>query len=154
MVDFKLWGGLFICIQIIFYFSCLILTVFPFFQLLKSNYHYFLYTFKDVQSENPMFTVEICKYWNEVHWYACEWYIDCTKSKILYSKLDHLEHTFVEATIPPKKSPYRERMEKNTQVYELSKDNAIISVEPSSKKCNVFQRVTSSHIDHIFPTDL
>lgn len=45
------------------------------------------YTSKHIISENSMSIPVKCKYWDEVHNYECEWYLDCLKSKTLHSKL-------------------------------------------------------------------
>lgn len=39
----------------------------------------------------------------------------------------------------------------NTKVCELSKDNDIISGEPSCKKCKVLQPITPLHTNHVLP---
>ena len=58
----------------------------------------FFESLKDVQSDNSMFTPEICKDWNEAHWYECGWYLDCPMNKIPLSELElrnRLEPIFV-----------------------------------------------------------
>ena len=48
----------------------------------------FFYGFKDVELENSMYTSKICEDRDEVHWYDCEWYLNCPKTKIPHSELE------------------------------------------------------------------
>ena len=48
----------------------------------------FFESYKDVQSENLMFTFEICKDWDEVHQYEHILYLDCPMSKTPHFELE------------------------------------------------------------------
>ena len=120
----------------------------------------FFDSFKDVQSENSMFTHEICKHWDEVHWYECGWYLDCPKSKTPHSELElrnRLEPTFVSPTVEeelPYTEPTKGKRKKIAQVSGQFKDNVIEIGEPFSKKRKVLQPATPSDTNHIFPSVL
>lgn len=65
---------------------------------------------KDVQLENTIFIIEICKHWDEVHWYEKGWYLVCPKKKTIYSKIkscNYLQFTFIPSTMKENLS-YRE----------------------------------------------
>ena len=115
---------------------------------------------KDIQSENLMFTPEICKDWNEVHCYECGWYLDCPKNKTLHSKLElhnRLEPKFVPPTVDedfPRSAPIKGKRKITTQVPEQSKDNDILTDEPSGKKLKVSKPSTSSSTNSVFSTIL
>ena len=67
-----------------------------------------------------MFTLEICKDWNKVHWYECGWYLDCPKSKIPHSEFklrNRLEPAFVPPTVEEdfrRSAPIKSKMKSNT----------------------------------------
>ena len=107
-----------------------------------------------------MFTPEICKDWNEVHWYECGWYLDCPKSKTPHSELElrnHLEPAFVPPTVEedfPRSAPIKGKRKNSVQVPEKSKDNDPMNDEPSSKKLKVSKPSTSSSTNPGFSTIL
>ena len=120
----------------------------------------FFDTFKDVQSENSIFSPEIRKQWDEVHWYECGWYSDCPPNKTPHSELelrDRLEPTFVFSILDqnlPYTKPTRGKRKKITQVCTHSKENDIMSGEPFTKKRRVLQPATSSYTNHVIPSML
>jgi hypothetical protein len=120
----------------------------------------FFDSFKDIQSENSMFTPEMCKDWNEVHWYECGWYLDCPKSKTPHSELElrnRLEPSFVPPTVEedfPRSAPIKGKRKSTTQVPEQSKDNGILNDEPSGKKLKVSKPSTSSSTNPALSTIL
>ena len=89
----------------------------------------FFESFKDVQSENSMFTPEICKDWNEAHWYKCGWYLDCLMSKTPYSELklrNRFEPTFVSPIVEedlPRSAPAKGKRKNISQMLEQSQDH-------------------------------
>jgi hypothetical protein len=111
----------------------------------------FFESFKDVQSENSMFTPEICKDWNEVHWYECGWYLDCPISKTPHSELElrnRLEPAFVAPIVEedlPRSAPTKGKRKNISQVLEQSQDHDIFNDQPSSKKLKVSKPITSSN---------
>lgn len=60
----------------------------------------FYYYFREVQLENSMFTYEICKHWDEIHWYECRWINGLSKEITLHSKLK-LRNCFESRFVPP-----------------------------------------------------
>ena len=120
----------------------------------------FFDSFKDIQSEDSTFTPEICKDWNEVHWYQCGWYLDCPKSKTPHSELEwrnHLGPTFVQSIVEvdfPRSTPIKGKRKNNIQMPEQSKDNSVMNDEPSGKKLKVLKSSTLSSTNLILSTIL
>ena len=101
LVDLKQWGRLFTNIHFIllFFFLTLIffhvfqkinfsfdffigiLSVYYFLPVFWTSYHPYLMISRKSSKKKPMFTREICKHWDEIHWYKCEWNLICPKNK-------------------------------------------------------------------------
>ena len=102
LVDLKQWGRLFTNIHFILlfffltliFFSCFskklilvliffigILSVYYFLPVFWTSYHPYLMISRKSSKKKPMFTREICKHWDEIHWYKCEWNLICPKNK-------------------------------------------------------------------------
>ena len=107
-----------------------------------------------------MFSPEICKDWNEVHWYECGWYLDCPKSKTSHSKLElrnHFEPAFVPPTGEedfPRSALIKGKRKNSVQVLEQSKNNGPINDESSSKKLKVSKASTSLSTNPVLSTIL
>ena len=121
----------------------------------------FFENFKDVKSENSMFTPEICKDWNEAHWYECGWYLDCPMRKTPHSELElrtRFEPTFVspivEEDLPRTAAPAKCKRTNISQVPEQSQDHDIFNGQPSSKKLKVSKPTTSSNTNLALSTIL
>lgn len=58
-----------------------ILSVYYFLPVFWTSYHPYLMISRKSSKKKPMFTREICKHWDEIHWYKCEWNLICPKNK-------------------------------------------------------------------------
>lgn len=84
----KMFSKLFV--QCKFYTNIYFITIFKFYIvfLYSTNVDFFQHdiidaknSLNDVKLEVFIFTFKICKYWNDIHWYECGLYLNCSKNK-------------------------------------------------------------------------